>query len=168
MDRLQEGLRHDTTLMADRMPGNIWCRGKYHQVPQEHNAQLEYISYKLWNQVSRGQHQKRDLPRRLTTPLLFIVAMILMTRVLEGMEVVYQLKKGGCRINHLMFMDDIRLFGRGTKEIDTLVQTIRIVSDDIRMEFETEKCAHVNIQRGKVSRTEDIQLQDGNNIKKQR
>ena len=43
----------------------IWCRGKHHQIPQEHNAQLEDNSYKLWNQVSKGQHQKRDLPRRL-------------------------------------------------------------------------------------------------------
>ena len=54
-------------------------------------------------------------------PLLFIVAMIPMTRVLERMKVGYQLKKGGSRINHLMFMDDIKLFRRGTKEIDTLV-----------------------------------------------
>ena len=66
MGRLQKGFRHDTTLMADRKPGNIWCRGNHQQIPQEHNAQLEDNSYKLWNQVSRGQHRKRDLLRRLT------------------------------------------------------------------------------------------------------
>ena len=77
-------------------------------------------------------------------------------RVLEIMEVGYQLKKGGSRINHLIFMDDIKLFGRGTKEINTFVQTVRIVSGDIRMEFGIEKCALVNIQRGKVTRTEGI------------
>ena len=57
-------------------------------------------------------------------------------------------------------MDNIKLFGRGTKEIDTLVQTVRIVSGDIRMEFGMEKCALVNIQRGKVTRTKGIQLPD--------
>ena len=67
--------------------------------------------------------------------------MIPMTRVLERMEVGYQLKEGSSRINHLMFMDDIR------------------------MEFEIEKRALVNIQRGKVTRTGGIQLPDGNNIK---
>ena len=46
-----------------------------------------------------------------------------------------------------MFMDDLNLFRRGTKEIDTLVQTVRIFSCDIRMEFGIEKCALVNIQR---------------------
>ena len=101
----------------------------------------------------------------LLSPLIFTVAMIPMTRVLERIEVGYQLKKGGNKINHLMFMDDIKLFLRGTKEIDTLVQTVRIVSGDIRMEFGIKKCAHVNIQRGKVTRTEGIQLPDGNNIK---
>ena len=88
-----------------------------------------------------------------------------MTRVLELMEVGYKLKKGGGRINHMMFMDDIKLFGRSTKEIDILVQIVRIVSGDIRMEFGIEKCALVNIQRGKVTRTEGIQLLDGDNIK---
>ena len=94
--------------------------------------------------------------------------MIPMTWVLQRMEVGYQLKKGGNRINHLMFMDDIKLFRKGTKEIDTLVQTIRIVLGDIKMKFEIGKCAFVNIQRGKVARTEGIQLPDGNNHQRHR
>ena len=64
-----------------------------------------------------------------------------------------------------MFMVDIKLFGRGTKEIDTLVQTVKNVSCDIRMEFGIEKCVLVSIQRGKVTRTEGIQLTDGNNTR---
>ena len=54
------------------------------------------------------------------SPLLFTVAMILTTRVLERMDFPYQLEKGGSRINHLMFMDEMKLFRRGTKEIDRL------------------------------------------------
>ena len=110
--------------------------------------------------IRRGIFQGDSLP-----PLLFIIAMMPMTRILQRIEVGYQLKKGGSRINHLMFMDDIKLFGRATKEIDTWVHTIRIISGDIRMEFGIEKCALVNTQRGKVTRTEGIQLPHGNNIK---
>ena len=67
------------------------------------------------------------------SPLLFIVALVPMTKVLARMEVGCQLKKGGSRINHLMFMDDIKLFGRSTKEKDTLVQTVRTISGDISL-----------------------------------
>ena len=62
-------------------------------------------------------------------------------------------------------MDDIKLFGKGTKETDTLVQTIRFVSGHIRIQFGIKKCALVNMQRGRVTRTEGMQLPDRNNIK---
>ena len=110
--------------------------------------------------IRRGIFQGDSL-----SPLLFIVAMIPVTMVLERMEVGYQLKKGGNGINHLMFIDHIKLFRGGTKEIDTLIHTVRIVSGDSRMEFGIEKCALVNIQRSKVTRTEGIQMSNGNNIK---
>ena len=119
--------------------------GSIVQIPQEHNAQLEDNSYKFWNQRSTSEEGS-------LSPLLFIVAMIPMRD--NGSRVPTQ--EGGSRINHLMFMDDIKLFERGTA---------RIVSGDIRMEFGIEKCALVNIQRGKVTRTEGIQLPDGINIK---
>ena len=74
-------------------------------------------------------------------------------------------------------MDDIKLFRRGTKEIVTLVQTVRIVSGDIRMKLGIEKCELVNIQRGKVTRTarsktymklgEEIKYQEMKKIKKE-
>ena len=67
--------------------------------------------------IRRGIFQGESL-----SPLLFIVAMIPMTRVLERAGFGYQLKKGDSRIKDLMFMDDMKLFGRGTKEMDTLVQ----------------------------------------------
>ena len=110
--------------------------------------------------IRRGIFQGDSL-----SPLLFVIAMIPMTRVLEKMREGYQLEKGNNRINHLMFMDDIKLYGKNSKEIDTLIQTVRIVSSDIGMEFGIDKCAVINIQRGKVAKTEGIPLPDGRNIK---
>ncbi|XP_068234383.1 uncharacterized protein [Palaemon carinicauda] len=98
-------------------------------------------------------------------PLLFVVAILSMSKVLQKMDVGYQLKKRGNRINHLMLMDDIELYGKSIKEMDTLVQNVRIVSGDTRRKFGIGKCALVNIQKGKVTRTEGIKLPDGSNIK---
>ena len=46
----------------------------------------------------------------------------------------------GCRINHLLFMDDLKFFVKNEKEIDSLVQTVRIFSDDISMKVGEEMC----------------------------
>ncbi|XP_066950850.1 uncharacterized protein [Macrobrachium rosenbergii] len=88
-----------------------------------------------------------------------------MTRVLQTIDAGYQHKKGGNRINHLMFMNDIKMYGKSVKETDTLIQTVRIVSGDIRMEFGIEKCALVNIQKGKMTKAEGIRILEGNSIK---
>ena len=43
--------------------------------------------------------------------------------------------KGGPVINHILFMDYIKLFGKTENVIESLIQTVRICSQDIKMEF---------------------------------
>ena len=57
--------------------------------------------------------------------------------------------KDGCTINLLLFMDDLKLV-KNEKEIDSLVQTVRIFSDDIGMKFGLEKCAAMTMKRSKI------------------
>ena len=42
------------------------------------------------------------------------------------------------KINHLLFIDDLKLYSRSEKELYSLVQTMRIFSKDTRMEFGIE------------------------------
>ena len=67
------------------------------------------------------------------------------------------------KINHLLFMDDLKLYGRNMQE--SLVQNVRIFSTDIGMAFGIEKCAAVKITRGKVVENEGIELPNGDTIK---
>ena len=39
------------------------------------------------------------------------------------------------QINLLMYMDDMKLFAKNEKELETLIQTIRIYSQDIGIKF---------------------------------
>ena len=39
------------------------------------------------------------------------------------------------KINHLMYIDDIKIFTKNEKELETLIQTIRIYNQHIEMEF---------------------------------
>lgn len=62
-------------------------------------------------------------------------------------------------------MDDLKLYGKNEKEIDALVNIVRIFSKDICMEFGLDKCAKVSITRGKITEGTAITLPDGNEIK---
>ena len=62
-------------------------------------------------------------------------------------------------------MDDLQLYSRNEKELDSLVQTIHIFSKDIGMEFVIEKCAMLVIEKGKIVKSVGIELSDGRVIK---
>ena len=110
--------------------------------------------------IKRGIFQGDSL-----SPLLFIVSMIPMTMILRNTGKGYQLERKGIVINHLMFMDDIKIYGKNTKDLDSLIQTFRVIIEDMRMEFGIDKCAVVNISKGKTIQTEGIQLPDNKIIK---
>ena len=46
-----------------------------------------------------------------------------------------KLNKSQEKIKHLMYMDDIKVFDKNKKEMETLTQTISIYSQNIGMEF---------------------------------
>ena len=62
-------------------------------------------------------------------------------------------------------MDDLKLYSRNEKELDSLVQTIRFFSKDIGMEFGLERCAMLVIEKGKIVISVGIELPDGKVIK---
>ena len=64
-------------------------------------------------------------------------------------------------------MDDIKLFAKNEKELENLIQAVRICSHDIRMEFGTEKCAMLLIKSGKQQITEGIELPNQEKIRMQ-
>ena len=77
--------------------------------------------------------------------------------ILRKVSAGYQMKDG-CKINHLLFMDNLKLFAKIEVEIDSLVQTFRIFSDDIGMQFGLEKCASMTMKKGKRVHSDGIAL----------
>ena len=55
-------------------------------------------------------------------------------------------------------MDDIKLLAKNEKEMETLIQTVRIYSQDIGMEFGIEKCAMLVMKSGKRYLAEGVEL----------
>ena len=71
---------------------------------------------------------------------------------------------GNVKVNHLLFMDDLKVVGKNEKEIDSLVKTVEVCSCDIGMEFRVKKCGLAYIKRGKLSKSEGLRLLSGNMI----
>ena len=62
-------------------------------------------------------------------------------------------------------MDDIKLFAKNEKELETLINTVRIYSRDIGMEFGIEKCAMPVMKSGKRHRTDEMDQLNKDKIK---
>ena len=69
------------------------------------------------------------------------------------------------KINHLMYMDDIKLFAKNEKELETLIHTVRIYSQGIVMGFGIEKCALLVMKSGKLHITDGMELPNQDKIR---
>ena len=70
----------------------------------------------------------------------------------------YKFTKSREKINHLMYMDNIKLLAKYDKELETLIQTISIYSQEMGMEFGVEKYAILIRKCEKREITEGIKL----------
>ena len=62
-------------------------------------------------------------------------------------------------------MDDIKLFAKNEKELETLIHTVRIYSRDIGMEFGIEKCSMLVMKSGKRQLIDGMELPNQDKIK---
>ena len=99
------------------------------------------------------------------SPLLFALCVIPLSLVLRNAKAGYEFKGKQQRINHLLFMGDLKFYGKSEVQIDSLVKTIQLVSTDIGMEFGIKKCGVLILKGGKVVECEGIVLPNGETIK---
>ena len=59
------------------------------------------------------------------SPLFFVVALIPVAMIFITLKQGYSFGKGKERLNHLLFMDDIKLYGSNDNEIDSLVKLVK-------------------------------------------
>ena len=61
---------------------------------------------------------------------LFVIAMMPLNHKLRKCNNEYNVKKSQGKVNHLMHMDDIKLFEKNEKELETLIQAVEIYSQE--------------------------------------
>ena len=81
--------------------------------------------------------------------------------------------KGNCKFTklqekfiHLICIDDIKLFEKkNDKELETLIQTIRLYSQDIEMKFGVGKCVILVMKSRKTEIPEGTELPDQQSLR---
>ena len=96
---------------------------------------------------------------------MFVLALIPLSLILREAKALYEFSESKEKINHLLCMDDLKLYSRSEKGLDSLVQTVRVFSEDIGMKFGIEKCAMLVMEKGKIVKSVCIELPDGKVIK---
>ena len=71
--------------------------------------------------LTEAKIQRSIFQRDARPPLLFIIAMMQLNHILRKCTAGYKLSISQKRINHLMYMDDIKLFAKNEKELETLI-----------------------------------------------
>ena len=108
-----------------------------------------------WKNLAELNIQRGIFQGDALSPLLFMIAMMPLNHILRKCTAGYKLIKSHKKINHLMYMDDIKLFAKNERELETLIHAIRIYSQDIGMKFGIEKCAML------VMKSEKRHIKDG-------
>ena len=57
-----------------------------------------------------------------------------------------------------LFTDSLKLYAKNEKGLESLVQTVRIFSDDTGMEFGIDTCVVLVLKRGKIAKFDGISL----------
>ena len=81
--------------------------------------------------------------------------------ILRKANIAYEFSENKEKINHLLFMHDLKLYSRSEKALNSLVQTASVFSKDVGMQFGIEKCAMLVMEIGKIVESVGIQLPDG-------
>ena len=91
--------------------------------------------------------------------------MMLLNHILGKCTAGYKLSKSQEKINHLMYINDIKLFAKNEKELETLIHVVRLYSQDIGMEFGIENYAMLETKIGKRRLTDGMELPNQEKIK---
>ena len=109
--------------------------------------------------------RRRTFQGNSLSPLVLALCMVPLRWLLRRTKAGYEWSNKEFKLNHLLFMDDLKLFAKSKNQINSLVHTVHIFSEDIGMQFGIKKCGVLIMERGKVIRADDIRLPDGQDMK---
>ena len=60
------------------------------------------------------------------SPLLFVMCLLLLTHILRDAAPGDHFASKGQKVNHLLFMDDLKLYASNEKSLESFIQTVLV------------------------------------------
>ena len=108
--------------------------------------------------INNGMFQGDSL-----SPLLFCLALKPLLYEMNDRRHGYKIREE--KINHLFYMDNLKLYEKNDKGLDGLLNTVNKFSDNIGMEFGLGKCEKAAFIRGRLTSTSEIKLNEDTSIR---
>ena len=97
------------------------------------------------------------------SPLLFCLSLTPLSMLLDPLS-GYQATTTG-KVNHLMYMDNLKLFAKSDVHLERLLHNVYMFSNDVCLTFGLDKCAKSSAVRGKVVSSANVPLSDDCSIR---
>ena len=97
--------------------------------------------------LADAKAQKSIFQREALSPLLFIIAMMPLNHILRKCTAAYKLSKSQEKLNHLMYMDDIKLFVKIEKSTGNSNTRSENIESEDRDGIWHRKMCHVSIEK---------------------
>ena len=91
-------------------------------------------------------------------PLLFVMIMVPFAMILRQMNPQYHFSASREKVNHLLFIDDLKLYSSCDKELESVVGVVKMFSDDVGMKFGFDKGGVLVVEKGVKKKCEAIEL----------
>ena len=109
---------------------------------------------------------QRGIFQDALSPLLFVIAMMPLNNILRKYTAGLKLCRSQEKINHLMHMDDIKIFAKNDKiNLENLIHAVRVYIQDIGMEFGIEKRAMLVMKSSRRHLTDGIKISNQDKIR---
>ena len=90
--------------------------------------------------------------------LPFVMVMIPLTTILRQVNAGYRFSGSREKVNHLLFMDDPKLYSSCNEELESVVRVVNMFSNDVGMKFGFDKCGVLMVEKGVKKKCEGIEL----------
>ena len=120
------------------------------------------------NSLAKAKIQRGIFQGDALSLLLFVIAVIPPNHILTKCSGEYKLHELQEKINYLTYWDEIKLLIKNEKELKSLIQAMKIYSEDIGMEFGIEKCSILIIKEENINNGRNTTAKSRKNQKARR